>query len=1060
MKKSGTDPEISQLLKRAAGRIKWLDFGRGFAMAGAFLFLFMLFAVVADHAIGLGRTVRILLAACFYVSLLVALFFVIFRPFARSVSDYYAAHKIEQSYPEYKSTLISYVELSRSDRPGWLSRSIARRFKNTRRTPNLDKTIRYRDFMLAAYAMAAMIVIFSVYCILSEKSVSRALSRVFKPWREISRATVTTVENVEPGDVSVAEGSSLEVTARIKGVFPKNILLEWVGSDGLDSSTVMDRVGDDPRRWRAILRDIGDPLTYRVRAGDGRSQDFKVDTFPVLTLEEVTVKCEFPAYTRLEPVLKKGPKISAVVGSKLFVECLFNNKLKKADGLVGSLNAPVRLDMWKVSFEHKITSTTNYFLTCVDENDQRLVPKVLHIEALEDKEPIVRVKKLEPVSEVAQWPGAIPIEFEVADDFGVDKTIVEYNVDGIVGKSRLIRHPPFPRSFSGRYLLDLGDMGLVSESILRFRLAVYDTHQPEPNRSETDWFMFERIAGAKPNKARDKAAKKAGSPEFINDVKAEREMRAAREDLDKFAKAEKEQIDKLKEALEKLNKQKEAQDSGDARDKSEDNDKSGDAREEPGEEAKTGDAEKPEKGDTRAVDDSEKNTGQPDGGREGKESAASRDDADEKRDAGQPSGKDKQGQQGDKESKGGELAQDSDKTEEGRKEESDSAADGKEPGGGEKQTGEPGQQSGESDKSGEPSGDGKPSGDQGEKAKSGDESAQGEGKDGKSDSGGASGEQSKQQGQKESSGKACEKQGASSASNGKGGKPGESEGKSGKEGTEGKGAQPGKNGAQAQKSGQSGSKQGQSPKDAKSGGPKAEPGGSGQKAKDGAKSGKSAKGKKSSADGKSGRQDMQSQTGSQSEAKGGESGQSSSGKPGKKSPGDGRSPAGARNVAEGNRTGADAVGASSGEEAPLTDPWENAPVDEKLKAHGRLLHQLNEALKDPKKAQQVAEDLGWTLAELRSFVDKYELPLKKIEKARGKLLNHFDEVNARQGRKAIAHKGGGFDASAGEAAKHDARKMPKDKIDKLAGDEGELLSPEYRDAVTGYFKRLAEESKK
>ena len=1023
MGSSSKDVEINRLLERATSRVRWLDFGWGFAVVGALFFLYLLAAAVADHAFGLQRPARLLLAACFYLGFPLMCALMVFRPLFKTVSPHYAARLIEEQYPEYKNTLTSYVELAAKKRPGWLRRSIARRFKTARRPPNLDQAIRYRDFMLTAYAMAAMLVIFSVYCILSDKSVSRALARVLMPWREISRPTLTVVKSVAPGDAKVPKGSTLEVTARIGGVFPQAIFLEWIGADGLGAADKMERVGDDPRRWRAALRDISDRLTYHVRAGDGQSRDFVVQTFPVLTLDGVTVRCEFPTYTRLEPVLLREKEVSAVVGSRLSVECRFNNPLKEAQGLLGSARVPVKMEESKVTFEGEVRETADYFLNCIDENDQQIVPKVLHVDAKKDLKPVVRIKNLPPVLEVPEWPEAVGFEFEVSDDFGVARSLLEYRLDGLRGEPRIIPHPPFARTFSGRYLLDLSGMTVRANSVLRFRLAAYDARVPEANRGETEWFTVKRVSGAKPKDlSADKRVPggKSAQADAVNDLEAERRHRKARRDLERFAKAEEERIEQLARALEKLRREMEAQR---AREK--------DAREprDPKAPGKTGPTEaKPRP--KSADGEQKKSSAQKDQSADQKKTSRDGRLEDRKRSLSQADKSKGQKSQtspdvldggkepkGDRVPKGGRLrvkpsSQDNQVT--GTKSMSE--------GGGEKAL--------PSDK---PPGKGK-----GTPA----ECTPGPGTSGHSQEDGAPLTGPRKKAGRKLGGGIIPKKDIRPREKKTPGerRPGEGEVKGAKACSKKKSGSCSKKGTSAGEGGKgSGSAQR----------------GAGSK---GSGSGKASDSSQSSPADAAGSRDAgrapgegQTRSPSQGEAR-------STGRTAKGSRTSGGGPAGSRDEAEGENLAPDGAPAT-GEDEPLADdPWQGLPSTEKAKAHGKLVRRLREALSDPKKSKELADEIGWTPGQLRQFVEKFSQPLKQLEKARKKMSRRLNEVDSREGEKAKALKGGGFDTAADRAPRRDFRKTPKDKVKRLAGDEGEVFSPEYREAVTEYFKRLAEDN--
>ncbi len=117
--------------------------------------------------------------------------------------------------------------------------------------------------------------------------------RLFTPWREISYPTKTRI-HLGTGELIVKEGAPAKVEIRFSGdVIPKTAKLSLLTGRGRPRELVLDVIHDVcTYEIASASRDF----TYRVKAGDARSDWRQVRVIPAPRLANVNVELDFPDY--------------------------------------------------------------------------------------------------------------------------------------------------------------------------------------------------------------------------------------------------------------------------------------------------------------------------------------------------------------------------------------------------------------------------------------------------------------------------------------------------------------------------------------------------------------------------------------------------------------------------------------------------------------------------------------------------------------------------------------------------------------------------------------------
>ena len=133
--------------------------------------------------------------------------------------------------------------------------------------------------------------------------------------------------------VKVAKGSDLTITAKADTNYevPDTLQIRYRTDDGRGREN-MSRVGspkpgDNYQPFQFAFRGILTSRTFDVVGGDDVLRDYAIDVVDVPTIR-MTLRCEYPAYTRLEPSVKPvSGQVQLPQGSKLTIHAEANKDL-------------------------------------------------------------------------------------------------------------------------------------------------------------------------------------------------------------------------------------------------------------------------------------------------------------------------------------------------------------------------------------------------------------------------------------------------------------------------------------------------------------------------------------------------------------------------------------------------------------------------------------------------------------------------------------------------------------------------------------------------------------
>jgi hypothetical protein len=311
-----------------------------------------------------------------------------------------------------------------------------------------------------------------------------ALQRISLPWLQ---AQYTQVE-VQPRDIELPLGQSVEVTGLFRGRPPKAPQLLWktLGAPGWNTAS-MDKHGAAAlRRAQGMafvhsIENVTVPVTYRVRGGDAVSAEFRVTPYVPPEVKDLRVNLSYPEYTKLKPLTQTSPDITSLRGSAVTVHLRANVELSRARLCFSDTNlAPVELgrgenELWTGALP--LARTTDYRIELFDAKGRRSEENTLHhIVATADNPPQVEI--LEPGQDMrAEATNRIPVRISAVDDYGITELKLVYHK--LNGKAHaVVCQPESVRN--GEWLataeLDLGTLDLQRYDVVAYHAEANDNN--------------------------------------------------------------------------------------------------------------------------------------------------------------------------------------------------------------------------------------------------------------------------------------------------------------------------------------------------------------------------------------------------------------------------------------------------------------------------------------------------------------------------------------------------------------------------------------------------------
>lgn len=346
-----------------------------------------------------------------------------------------AALRVERTFPQFRTALISAVELTShpTGSPELLRILVANVLRQVERTSILKQVVQTNGLKKRLGVLALVLLsVGAAGWYFHPKSVTLVqrvlLSRVPLP----TRTVVIPVTR----DAVIPTGADFEVSARAQGVIPKSGRISVIYADGRREVLPVNGNTSDPARFGFILRNVRQTFRYRFELNDGVGPQFQVTPKILPSLSALHLTQIYPRYMDSREVEMPDGDLALLPGGRLRLQGESTQPLKSAVLELKGLEKKVPMnitgpDRRSVKFELPIPDAGLTALSIHLENrdgDVSVNDAVYRVQLIKDRPPSV-ILKAPRAEKTTLLPGdRLPLAFTVRDDFSIKKIDLVYEV--------------------------------------------------------------------------------------------------------------------------------------------------------------------------------------------------------------------------------------------------------------------------------------------------------------------------------------------------------------------------------------------------------------------------------------------------------------------------------------------------------------------------------------------------------------------------------------------------------------------------------------------------------
>ncbi|MEP7028595.1 MAG: hypothetical protein ABI960_08360, partial [Candidatus Eisenbacteria bacterium] len=276
---------------------------------------------------------------------------------------------------------------------------------------------------------------------------------------------------VEPGDVTIPPGATLEARATVEGTSRRPTLVFAHG--GRNERVAMDASGD---HWVGSVRGVAEAGTYWAEVAGVRSPLYAVVLSGQAGFVSFDLTYAFPAYTRLPAETQSATRgdVNVLTGTRVAV---IVNLDRNVDGVRWTLpghasEAMNGLSARRFKGEFTVSTAGEYIVEAVV--GERTLRETYRIQPVADQPPLLTV--IQPEGDLDLPNGQrIPIWAAATDDYGLTRlTLVAQAEKGPVLRVPLARWADEPRDASAGVDWDAAPLALLPGQSATFHLELAD----------------------------------------------------------------------------------------------------------------------------------------------------------------------------------------------------------------------------------------------------------------------------------------------------------------------------------------------------------------------------------------------------------------------------------------------------------------------------------------------------------------------------------------------------------------------------------------------------------
>ena len=470
------------------------------------LFVWLAGALIVGTSVDSAWGLRLFIGGIAWVSLLTAIV-LLGKPLLQKYSLTGIARKIETDTNDSSELLSTAVGLSgkqdaRYKGSDLLVRRVMSQADEVAGNINPQKLVPFDQLKKWGAGLFAALLCWAILLPAMPKPILRGLFMLATPWKSAIPNALSPVK-ITPGDVTVAEGDSIEFTADVAPRYRsrpdvaegrlefKSSAASSDGNAATVQSLMMARTG--PRAFKSSMENLSASFAYRVVTPDGRSEWNNVRVLPRPALVSADVTYNYPAYTRLpsKSDSRHDGTVEALEGTRAKILIHASTALSDKSRIIVNEKTPLEkiiaisptANPADFAAEVVVAESTTYRIDLISTDNLRSREELIRsITSIPDEKPKVEITS--PAAKlVAAIDETVPVKFNASDDFGVAKIEAMVWVDGRAGKNIAIALPAADRQQTGTFQLSIKQVIATTPqrvSRIEYQLIATDIADPKP----------------------------------------------------------------------------------------------------------------------------------------------------------------------------------------------------------------------------------------------------------------------------------------------------------------------------------------------------------------------------------------------------------------------------------------------------------------------------------------------------------------------------------------------------------------------------------------------------
>ena len=423
------------------------------------------------------------------------------------------ARQVESDLNDNRELLSSAVELSgeqdaRYSGSAELVSHLTRQAEAAARAVKPTSVVPYKKLGQWGMILFPVLLCWAVLLPAMPTPILRGLRILLTPWK-IQLPPGLVPVTVTPGDATIAEGESVEITAAIAPRFRNrpnvtSASLEIKPTAAPTQLQMIDMSRTGPRAFKQAMEHLTAGFSYRIVTPDGSSDWNTISVLPRPALMGIDVNYVYPTYTKLPAKTdpNKDGSVDALVDTDATLILHSTQPLaEKSQVIVSEKSADERgIPLTSVgnndyTATFTVTKATQYRVELISAAGLAGRDDLIHpITARPDEPPTIAITA--PAAKIKAPPDdTVPVLFKAADDFGLTKLEAIVQINGQPPETVDIPFSPTGAKATGRWNLSIPDQlarkNLKTADRIEYQLKVIDNRDPNPQVGYSSKQMIE-----------------------------------------------------------------------------------------------------------------------------------------------------------------------------------------------------------------------------------------------------------------------------------------------------------------------------------------------------------------------------------------------------------------------------------------------------------------------------------------------------------------------------------------------------------------------------------------